>query len=135
MFMCGVLLVVQDRDLSETLSAVLEAAGYSVAACPDITLALNRLRVAEAPLVVMLSHGGPDQEGERVLAAAPESLAHAYLLLSTDPSKAPVHWNPHTKAFVPVIAMPFDVDLLIAQVEDAVSQLQCPCELSLVPAN
>jgi DNA-binding NtrC family response regulator len=131
--MCDALLVIQDRDLSETLSVVLEEAGYSIAICADTAVALTMLRVAEKPLVVMLSHGGTSQEGEHILAAVPELPPHAYVLLSTDRRKAPLKWNPYTQAFVPVLPMPFDVDLLVAQVDDAVSRLHCGYELSLVP--
>jgi DNA-binding response OmpR family regulator len=61
--MCDALLVIQDRDLSETLSVVLEEAGYSIAICADTAVALTMLRVAEKPLVVMLSHGGTSRKG------------------------------------------------------------------------
>jgi DNA-binding NtrC family response regulator len=132
--MCDVLLVIQDRDLSETLSVVLEEAGYSIAICADTSGALTMLRVADKPLVVMLSHGGPSHKGEHILAAVPDLPPHAYLLLTTDPRKAPLKWNPHTQAFVPVLPMPFDVDLLLAHVDDAMSRLHHECELSLVPA-
>ena len=79
--------------------------------------------VATSPLVVILPHGGALQEWRRVLAAAPELPPHAYLMVSTEPQRAPRQWNPHTRAFVPILAVPVDVQLLLAAIADGVGRL------------
>jgi DNA-binding NtrC family response regulator len=122
--MSSVLLVDQEKSLSEILRDMLQEAGYDVTVCTDASWALNMLRVATASVVVILSHGGLSQEWEHMLAAAAELPRHAYLVLSTRPEEAPAQWNPHTQAYVPVVPMPFDMDVLLAQVAEAVVRLQ-----------
>jgi DNA-binding NtrC family response regulator len=129
--MSSVLLVGQEKSLSEVLCDVLQEASYDVTVCADAFCALNMLRVATAPVVVILSHGGHSQEWERMLAAVAELPRHAYLVLSTHPEEAPAQWNPHMQAYVPVVPMPFDMDILLAQVAEAVARLQSvPSRLS-----
>ncbi len=45
--------------MSETLRDVLHHAGYGITVCSDTPLALALLQLATAPVVVVLSHGGP----------------------------------------------------------------------------
>lgn len=120
----SVLIAGVESVLSETMREVLEEAGYDVTVCSDVPLALNLLRVAEAPVVVILAHGGSSRDWEPILSAVPELPPHAYLLLSTDPGNAPSQANPHTQVVVPVVPMPFDVERLLREVVDAVGRLQ-----------
>ncbi len=121
--MNGVLILEQDKELGEVLREVLHHAGYSVTVCSDTPLALAMLQVATSPLVVILPHGGSPEAWQRVLAAAPQLPPHAYLVVSTETQRAPRQWNPHTRAFVPVLAAPVDVQLLLAAIADGVGRL------------
>jgi DNA-binding NtrC family response regulator len=124
--MTSVLLVDRDRHLSETLREVLYEAGCTLMACPDASAALRFLQRAPRPVVVLLVHGGPHSDWERVLAAVPNLPPHAYLLLSTAPDKAPAQWNPHAQSLVRVISMPFDLDWFLAQIIEAIQHVQTP---------
>jgi DNA-binding NtrC family response regulator len=122
--MASIVFVDGDRELIEILRGIVYEGGYMVTICPDASTALDYLQAASRPAVVLLSHGGPSHDGERILAAIPNLPRHAYLLLSTEPEKAPQQWNPHTQAVVPVISMPFDLELLLEQVAAAEDRLK-----------
>lgn len=128
-----VLIVGQDTALSKALCAVLEDAGYGVAVCSDTTLALALMCISYRPFVVLLfpddgSHeqpyDGPAQAWTQVLAFARLLPRHAYILLSSQPQRAPWQWNPHTQAFVPIVPLPFDLKLLLTRVAEAVRRLR-----------
>jgi DNA-binding NtrC family response regulator len=121
--MNGILILEQDKELGEVLREVLHRASYSVTLCSDTPLALAMLEVATSPLVVILPHGGSQEEWRRILAAAPQLPPHAYLIVSTETEQAPWQWNPHTQAFVPVLSVPVDVHLLLATIADGVGRL------------
>jgi DNA-binding NtrC family response regulator len=118
-----VLVVEQDVDLQGVLGKVLKHAGYRVVMCSDMTVATGLLHLAPRPLVVILSHGERSQEALQLLMVAHTLPAHAYVLLSSHPQQAPLHFNPHTQAFVPVVPMPLEVDLLLARVAEATWRL------------
>ena len=122
--MNSVLIVGHQRELSEILREALYDAGYTVTVYSDTSLALAFLQAATTLVVIIVhSHGGASQEWEPILAAIAGLPPHAYLLMSTNPQTAPQQWNPHTQAFVSVVPMPFDLDVLLARVADAVSRL------------
>lgn len=122
--MVRVLVVERDELLRETLELMLDEAGYTVAGIGDGALAVRALEVSPYPLVVLLSHGGSDTDGEAVLISARMLPSHAYIVLSTRPQKAPWVWNAHTEHFVPVVPEPFDVDTLLEAVAAAVARLE-----------
>ena len=123
--MTGVLLVDGDPDLGETLRFILDEAGYdSVLLCPDASVALEYLRDAPRPVLVFLSHGGPSHDWERVLTTIADLPPHAYIILSTEPEKAPQQWNPYAQAVIPVISMPFNLHVLLEQVAAAEDRLK-----------
>lgn len=117
------LVIERDADLRQTLELVLEDAGYAVAGVEDVSLAEAGLRVSPHPLVVLVSHGDPARRGRSLAEAAGSLPPHAYVLLSTRPQTAPHLLNPHTEHVVPVVAEPFDVDVLLAAVDDASERL------------
>jgi CheY-like chemotaxis protein len=121
--MTSILILEQDKELGEVLREVLHCANYSVTVCSDTPLALAMLQVATFPLVVILPHGGSLEEWRRVLAAAPQLPPHAYLILSTEAQRAPRQWNPHTRALVPVLEVPVNVQLLLAAIADVEGRL------------
>jgi DNA-binding NtrC family response regulator len=121
--MNSVLLVDLERSLGEILRDMLQEAGYDIVISATVPSALVALQAATKPLLVILSHGGLSHEWERVLTAAPGLPPHGYVLLSTQPGESPRVWNPHTQAVVPVVPMPFDIDLLLTQVAQMFGQL------------
>jgi CheY-like chemotaxis protein len=121
--MNGILILGEDKELGEVLREILHRAGYSVTLCSDTPLALAMLEVATSPLVVLLPHRGSQEEWLRILAAAPHMPPHAYLIVSTETQHAPRQWNPHTRAFVPVLSVPVDAQLLLATIADGAGRL------------
>lgn len=92
-------------------------------ACTSGKLACSLLQIAFRPYVVLLTHGGAARDAETVLAAIPMLPAHAYLLLSWQPQQAPLCWNPHTQAVVPVVPLPKGMNLLSQRLAEAVARL------------
>jgi DNA-binding NtrC family response regulator len=121
--MNSVVILEQDKELGELLREVLHRAGYGVTLCSDTPLALAMLQVATSPLVVILPHGDSREEWRHILTAAPELPPHAYLILTTEPQGAPRQWNPHTRAFVPVLAIPVDAQFLLATIAEVIGRL------------
>lgn len=126
----GVFVVERNASLRETLQTLLEDAGYGVVACADGNLAVKLLQIAPHPFVVVLSHRDENHDFRQVLAAIQTLPAHAYILLSSRPARAPWQWNPYTQRFVPVVPVPCDVDTFLAQVAGTVNEL-----LPLLPAR
>lgn len=122
-----VMVVGPDTDRCLTLCAIVEAAGYGAVACTGSELARKLLRIAPHPFVVLLtdgaSGGGAEPGWERVLDEMEQLPAHVYLLLPHEPQKAPWRVNPYTHAFVPVVPMPIELDLLVARLAGAVAEL------------
>jgi CheY-like chemotaxis protein len=82
----AVLVVENDRDLRASLVLSLRWAGYTVLTAPDGLVALTRLRLHPAPLVVVLDWWLPRMDGLAVLQAlatdAPATQRHVFLLLT-----------------------------------------------------
>lgn len=118
-----VFIVERDVSLRETVTLVLEDAGYATDGVGDVRQALAALRDSPHPMVVLIGHGDPEAEGLSLLEQANSLPPHAYLLLSTHPQIAPSVSNPYTHHLVPIMAEPFDVDALLAQVDEAARRL------------
>jgi pyruvate/2-oxoglutarate dehydrogenase complex dihydrolipoamide dehydrogenase (E3) component len=108
---------------------VVKVCDLAVTVCTDVACALKELQEAEAPVVVLLAHGSVSHSLERMLAAVPELPPHAYLILSTQPKEAPSYLNPHTRAVVPVLPMPFNLELFIDEVAAAEGRLRAISDL------
>ncbi len=118
-----VLVVEPDALLRETVEGMLSEVGYVTAGVGEADLAQAALQVSPYPLVVLVGHGDPLVAGLSLLERAGSLPPHAYLLLSTHSQAAPSVSNPHTKRTVPVVAMPGDVDTLLALVAEAADRL------------
>ncbi len=118
------LVVEQDATLRETLELMLEDAGYVTVGVGEVGLARWALLVSPYPLVVLVGHGGPQVAGLSLVEQVGSLPPHAYLLLSTYPRAAPSAHNPHTKRTVPVVAVPDDVETLLARVAEAAGRLK-----------
>ena len=118
-----VYIVERDAALRETVALVLEEAGYAVDGVGDVHQALAALRASPHPMVVLIGHGDPETEGLSLLEQSSSLPPHAYLLLSTHPQAAPSVSNPYTQHLVPIMAEPFDVVTLLAQVNEAAHRL------------
>lgn len=114
-----VLIVERDRDLRETLEQCLDETGYAVAATGELLLAEAALRVTEDPLVLLIGPGYEWEAAADLLPRISQLPPHAYVLLSTLPARAPIAWNPHTCRPVPVVAAPFNLDGLLAEIDGA----------------
>jgi two-component system response regulator HydG len=124
-----VLVVDDDDDVRQTVRIILEDEGYHVDEAPDGMLALERLRESPLGTVVLLDLQMPRMDGRQVLqaVAAHTELAqrHAYILLSAQVDRrlpsavrrllADLH--------VGVLGKPFDVEQLLAMVQDAARTL------------
>src|SRR5579859_6984919 len=118
------LVVEQDATLRETLKLMLEDAGYVTVGVGEVGPALLALLVSPHPLVVLVGHGSPQVADLSLMEQVGSLPPHAYLLLSTHPQAAPSVHNPHTKRTVPVVAVPDDVETLLARVAEAVGRLE-----------
>lgn len=124
--MQAVLIVEQDEGLRQTLEMVMQDAGYPTLATGDPSLARAAMRLAQHPLVVLIGHGGPANLARDLLNGANTARPHAYIVISTHPAAAPYAWNVRTARRVPVIGAPFDLDVLLAQIEAASVALERP---------
>lgn len=124
--MQAVLIVERDEDLRETLEMVVQDAGYPTLATGDLSLARAAITLAQHPLVVLIGHGGPGSLARDLLDGLNTAHPHAYIVISTDPVGAPHAWNARTARRVPVVGAPFDLDVLLAQIEAASVAIQRP---------
>lgn len=124
--MIRVLVVEVDANLRMTLEEAIHEQGYACVGVSDPDLARAALLLSPHALVVLVGHGGPHDLGTRLAAEASAMPRHAYIILSTRPSQAPQTHNPHTQRFIPVVSAPFDIDTLLANVEDAMQRLDPP---------
>jgi CheY-like chemotaxis protein len=81
-----VVLVVDDDETRETICSILEAEGYVAVPASSGRLALDHLRAARQPMVVLLDWMMPRMSGLDVLktieTAATQMAAHEYILMS-----------------------------------------------------
>lgn len=120
--MAQVLLVASDSDIRETITCVLEEGGHAVTSTSEVALARSLLYVSHHPLVVLLCPGVDASHAlsllaETAAAVNPRLARHRYLLLSTLPCQLAAARDRLAAWRVPVIAMPFDIDDLLAAVE------------------
>lgn len=124
-----VLVVDDDLDIREVVRIVLEEAGYIVLEAQDGEPALRLLRATPLHLVMLLNLSVPNRAGLEVLHTleANPTLAerHACVLMTTA-TRAEVR---ATQALldrlgVPILAKPFDLDVLVGAVDAATERLR-----------
>jgi CheY-like chemotaxis protein len=126
-----VLVVDDDASIRQVLRLTLEEEGYAVLEAADGLGALDMLRAAREPLVVLLDFVMPRLTGEDVLAAlaADPDLAalHACIFLSANADMLSARCRRLVAALgVPVMRKPFDVDHLLRVVGEAAARLAYP---------
>jgi two-component system response regulator FlrC len=124
----GVLVVEDDQSTREVIVECLQDAGYTVYEAPDGAPALERLRTHPEGLVVLLDLWMPGIDGYQVLQAvaaeSPLATKHMYILLSAIGRTLPLHVVDLLKQLnVSSMSKPFDIDELLAAVEQAASTL------------
>ena len=118
-----VLVVDDDRDIRESLAALLADMGYSVSTARDGREALAVLHETTHPAVVLLDYRMPVLDGYAVLCAAtsdPELSRHAFVLLTAEPNAIS---HPARLALdqlnAPFVEKPFDLEELLETIEGA----------------
>jgi CheY-like chemotaxis protein len=116
-----VLLVDDDEDIRFALRALLEVeGGYTVVEASDGLAALELLRTAPDPLVVLTNHTMPHLDGPGLLAEVLEdpilAARHVYLYMTADRSITPAVAHILAELDAPVLHKPFDLDALLAAV-------------------
>jgi CheY-like chemotaxis protein len=127
--MAEVLVVDDDADIRESLRFALEDAGWTVDEAPDGAGALDLLRASERALVVLLDHVMPHLDGEsllRIIAGDPDlATRHAYILVTASARIQQIEADLQrlSALSVPVLRKPFDVEALLALVDQAAARL------------
>jgi two-component system chemotaxis sensor kinase CheA len=119
-----VLVVDDDPHIRGLLGEILEVEGYAVAQAADGLEALDALRAAAEPVVVLLDLMMPRLSGEGVLAAvaAGSDLArHRYVLMTTvgDPNHSPRLQRLLAASDADVLYLPFDIDVMLERIAQA----------------
>jgi DNA-binding NtrC family response regulator len=123
-----VLVVDDDSDTRTTLRMVLEDAGYAVREAEGGTAALDVLHTRPDGLVVLFDYRMPGVDGDALMALAEREHSlvqrHAFVCMTASPhSLAPTLSALLTRYNVPLVAKPFDIDELLAVIEQAAQRL------------
>lgn len=124
---CTVLVVDDDAAIRDTLHQLLEEDGYSVKMAPDGAAALDLLRGAPSPWVVLLDLMMPRLNGYEVLDAVmaePPLRRHRYVVMTASASALtePLLRDMEQLDALSVIK-PFNIDDLLDQVAEAMKGL------------
>jgi CheY-like chemotaxis protein len=116
-----VFIVDDDPGIREVLRSALEAEGYIVIEAADGVSALERLRASPCPLIVLLDLSMPRLDGAGVLEAVTREQAlaqrHRFVLVTANPLPLPpALYTLLASLEVPLLAKPFDVDILLDMV-------------------
>lgn len=120
-----VLIADDDEGIRETLRFALEDLGYHITEAVDGPSTIQALRETPHRLVVLLDHVMPGIDGARILKTISddETLArrHACVLITASARVAQLEEQLNTLAHPPVsiVRKPFDLDVLLAAVEQA----------------
>jgi CheY-like chemotaxis protein len=120
-----VLVVDDDESVREAARVVLEDEGYTVDEAPDGASALDMLRVAEDPMVVLLDIRMPHLSGIDVLTLIggdARLTRHSFVIWAA--SRVPLPAEVLTTLAVPVVPKPFNLDELLAGVAKAAERLE-----------
>lgn len=125
----GVLIVDDDRAIRETLRFMLEDADYDVRDAADGLAALEVLRASRQPLVVLLDLMMPRLDGLGVLRAVSDdrdlATRHAYIVVTANlQAFTPAFTSLLSWMDAEVLRKPFDMDVLLDQVDRAARRLR-----------
>ncbi len=126
-----ILIVDDDRSIRGTLRAVLEDEDYQVLEADNGNTALALLRASYGPMVVLLDLRMPGLDGSGVLEAVAVDMRlathNAYILITATPHSIPEATS-HLmdQLSVPVVPKPFDLDILLEAVTQAIVKLGRP---------
>ena len=122
-----VLALDDDDTIRQAIRLVLEDEGYVVEEATDGIDALARLRASQEPLVALLDLLTPGVSGLQVLQAVARDKAlttrHVYLAVSAVSQLTPEAGDVLTTLGVPFLAKPFEIDQLLALVDEAARRL------------
>jgi CheY-like chemotaxis protein len=129
-----VLVVDDDRSIRETLRAVLQDEGYTVAEAGDGAQAIALLRAFRDPHVVLTDLRMPVMDGIKLLelVAADDALVtrHAYTVITANPDTVPSAVQATRGRFsLPVLTKPFDLDDVLTHVAQTGARLIAGHEL------
>jgi CheY-like chemotaxis protein len=122
--MARVLVIDNDDGIRQSARFILEDAGYEIEEAPDGMEGLTLLRTFEEARVVLLDVAMPHLNGVQVLRLMndDERLArHSFVVWSASRGSVPADLLAAHN--VPFISKPFDIDELIAVVEQAAARL------------
>jgi CheY-like chemotaxis protein len=125
-----VLIVDDDELLRPTLRMLLEEEGYQVFEAPDGKPALERLRESADSMVVVLDYNMPGMDGRQLLEAIAQHddlvRRHALILATATYTRTfPLAFVRLLQQLnVQVVAKPFDLDELLAAVQQAADRLE-----------
>jgi CheY-like chemotaxis protein len=119
-----VLVVDDDEDIRWAIRLLMEDLGYVVEEAADGKLALDRLGARTPGMVVLLDMSMPGMDGMQVMqeVAAQKALAtrHAYIMVTARDHSLPLVVVKILQTLgVPIVAKPFDIDLLVTAVQAA----------------
>jgi CheY-like chemotaxis protein len=106
-----VLIVDDDRDSRETARMVLEEEGYTVDVAADGHAALNRLRSAPSPTLLLVDLMMPVMDGSAFLSALEASAELSCIPVVIMTASGPDPWTSGLR--YPVLRKPFDLDELL----------------------
>lgn len=124
----SVLIVEDDADIRALLGAFLQDENYSVFVAPDGQPALERMRKHSEGLVVLLDLMMPGMDGYAVLqvlaADSPLATKHSYILMTASGELLPENVRQLLKHLhVPLLPKPFELDDLLAAIQQAAKRL------------
>jgi CheY-like chemotaxis protein len=131
--MVHVLVIAPDAAVRETLRFLLEDEGYGVSEAPNVESGLESLRQSRRAMVVLSDavpfgartpHMGESELMDRALHDASLAGRHAYVLLTTSPERLSEGQRCQAQHLgAAIVAMPFEVDELLAIVARAAHRL------------
>lgn len=129
-----VLVADDDESIRDALRSGLEDEGYNVVEAPDGEAALERLRHARQPMVVIADQVMPRLDGPGLLRAviAEPGLAerHAFIgMTASGPTTVPEFMRLLEAVRAPIILKPFTLDMILDAAADAASRLPCPGDI------
>jgi CheY-like chemotaxis protein len=129
--MAHVLVVDDSETARQLIKVMLEPEGYSVSEAEDGVRALEALRAAAEPIVVVLDYQMPNLDGAGVLRAVAQeggTLArHEFLVLSGNIATFPESFIEMVRHLsIRILSKPADRAVLLAVVSQATERLQAP---------